>query len=160
MPPAAAGALAPGVTIGGGTAGAMPSGAGAGGAAAGGRPARGGTAIGAGDGDAVGGRAARGGMATGAGALAASTLTASFMPPAQWPGTPQMKYRVTPPAGSGTVSSPVAKVARGLEAVHESWSALLTSTTLCAAGEYLNTACIHVTRVKSMVTKKSSYDGI
>ena len=53
------------------------------------------------------------------------------------------------------MSSPVAKVARGLEAVHESWSALLTSTTLCAAGEYLNTAYPRGTcQFKSMVTKK------
>ena len=92
MPPPAAGALAPGgVAIGGSAArGAMAVGAGV----AGGRAARGAMAIGAGDGDAVvvGGRAARGAMATGAGALAAaSTLTASFMPPSQWPGTPQMK---------------------------------------------------------------------
>ena len=83
LPPASGPLAAPGAFATGGRAGAAAR--------------RGAMATGAGDGRA----AARGAMATGAGdgaaalgagaAAAASTVTASFMPPAQWPGTPQMK---------------------------------------------------------------------
>ena len=84
----------------------------------------------------MGGSAARGAapVATGGDGAAAApgapawTLTASFMPLSQCPGTPQMKYRVTPPAGSGTTSSPVLKALRGLALEQASWSALLTSS--------------------------------
>lgn len=52
-------------------------------------------------------------------AVAASTLTAIFIPAVQWPGKPHMKYRV-PVAVNGTVSSPELKVATGPELEQES----------------------------------------
>jgi hypothetical protein len=47
--------------------------------------------------------------------VASSTSIRTFMPPSQWPGTPQMKY-LLPAAVSGTISLPVWKEAMGLEA--------------------------------------------
>lgn len=75
-------------------------------------PFTGGNAAGDGDGDGVV-------LLPPGAAAAASTLTASFIPAAQCPGKPQMKYRV-PTAASGTVSSPELKVATGPELEQES----------------------------------------
>jgi len=55
---------------------------------------------------------------------------ASFIPEAQWPAAPQMKYRV-PGLVSGTVVLWSRCDRSGLLAEHALWSASLTSSTEC-----------------------------
>jgi len=59
---------------------------------------------------------------------AAATVIASFIPPAQWPAVPQMKY-LLPVLASTMVVLPPWFVAVGLVVEHESYADLLTSST-------------------------------
>lgn len=113
------GGAAIGVTAGGVFAGASDGGAagafegrGTGGEAAGGLT--GGEAAGG-----VTGGEAAGGAGSGAATAADTVLIATFMPPLQWPGVPQMKY-LFPGAVSLTIEFPSVKVFTGLLNEHAS----------------------------------------